>query len=314
MPTHFVYLLVFPDDRIYVGMSRVCQKGMYTNRFRQHQATVNAGKVSPLYDAWRLLGAPTQYIISEHPDRYSCGQAEKEFIFKFDATNPQIGLNVALGGNGIHAPKGSAIHRVLRTKVWDNEERNLKLSAALKGRPVSDETTEGFKAWMLTEGPQSLRDRMTERWGKPGAREHQSQKTREQMTPEAREHLRRIHTGRPDPRNEEGKKATAEKRAAYLATPKSREDARRGYDAFASKPENLAANKEALNKWRASDVNRENCKRIAKLSAEKCRRGVEDLQTGVVYSSQRDMARALGVSDAAVSLRVKTGKARRVLD
>lgn len=308
----FTYCLVFANGKIYVGMSRTDRKGLFTARYNNHARDVKKGRQSPVYRAWRKHGAPFQYVLTQHETREECAASEIALIDLFDARNPEIGYNLVPGGGGMHAPKGSPIYELMMEKVWMNPERRAKCSVALKGRSVSPETIEGFRNWAETEGPQMLRERMAKRWGQPGAREHQAQKTREQMTPEAREHLRKIHTGRPDPRSEEGKQRQREKVKAYLATPEGKASARRGYAAFVANPDNLAARDQALGEWRASDANRENCKRIAQLSAEKCKRPVEDLKTGVVYPSQRDMAVALGISDGAVSLRVKKGTARRL--
>lgn len=251
-------------------------------------------------------------VVSEHEDRYLAAAAEIELIADLDATNPEYGYNVALGGEGIHAPKGSAIHRVMQAKVWGNERRNNRLSATLKGRPMSQAALDGFNAWMENGGREHRSAAAKAQYEKPGAREAASERTRKQMTAEARAHLSAKHKGRADPRSSEGKERQREATKAYLSTPEGKAAARRGYEAFASKPEAVESNRAALKLWRSSEANRENNKRRAQLSAAKCSRQVEDIETGAIYPSQRAMAKALGLSEAAISLRVKAGTVRRV--
>jgi hypothetical protein len=293
-------------------MSRTDAKGLYTARFLNHRRDAKKGKDLPVYRAWRKHGEPRFHVISEHGNREECAVAERAAIDLFDALNPAKGYNLTEGGGGMHAPKGSRVHVVMTEKVWANPERNAKLSKALKGRAPAAETIAAYREWLDAGGREIRSEQSKRRWAKPGMRDHMSAKTKAQMTPEVRQHLSRIHTGRPDPRSDAGKQAQREKNRAYLATPEGKASARRGYDAWAANPDNIATNRKALDGWRASDENRRNCQRMAALAAEKCRRGVEDLETGIVYASQREMARALGLSDGAVSLRVKNGKARRV--
>jgi len=310
--TFFVYLLVFADDRVYVGMSRTNKKGEFTARFFNHAQAARLGKPNPIYVAWREIGEPVQMVVSEHDDRFSAARAEIDLIAALDATNPDFGFNVALGGQGMHAPKGSAIHRVMKEKVWDNPAVRAKLSAAFKGKPVSQETTAGFRDWMENGGREHRSAAAKAQYDQPGVREAAADRTRQQMTEAARAHLSRKHKGRADPRSPEGKARTDQARRAYLDTPEGRANCLKGHKVSSQNPDNVAKRDANLATWRASEENRRNCQRIAALSAQACRRGVEDLKTGVVYASQREMAQALGISDGAVSLRVKKGTARRI--
>lgn len=310
--TFFVYLLVFSDDRVYVGMSRTDGEGQYTNRLRAHRTAARTGKLNPVYAAWREIGEPVQMVVSEHDDRFSAARAEIDLIAALDATNPEFGFNVALGGQGIHAPKGSAIHRAMQKKVWGNAERNAKLSAALKGRPMSTAALAGFQDWFENGGREHRSASARAQYDQPGAREAAAERTRQQMTEEARARLSQKLKGRPDPRSDKGKENAARLQRAYLDTPEGRANCLKGHEVSSQNPDNVAKRDANLATWRASEENRRNCQRIAALSAQACRRGVEDLKTGVVYASQREMAQALGISDGAVSLRVKKGTAKRI--
>lgn len=310
--SYFVYILVFSNDHFYVGMSKTNRKGEYTNRLRAHRSAARSGKTNPLYVAWREIGEPIFMVVSEHTDRHAAAFAEIDLIASLDATNPKYGYNLAIGGQGLHAPKGSAIYQAMKAKVWGNPARNAKLSAALKGRPVSMETAQGFQDWLENGGREHRSATTKAQYEKPGAREAAAARTRQQMTEEARAHLSRKHKGRSDPRSAEGKERQREAVKIYLSTPEGKASARKGYDVFASKPEAVKNNQAALNLWRSSEENLRNCRRIAALSAKACRRPVKDLKTGIEYPSQRDMAKALGISDGAVSLRIKKGTAKRV--
>ena len=308
----FVYLLVFPNGKFYFGMSRTDKKGLYTNRYRNHALAARKGKDFPLYRAWRKHGSPELIIASEHPNREECAQAEIASIAFFDSNKPENGYNLMAGGEGLNAPKGSEMYALMMGKVWRNPERIAKLSASLKGRKPSEETLRAYQEWLQNGGLEIKAENARRQMAQPGVREAASERTRLQMTPEARAHSKHIHTGREDPRGPEGKERQRVAVKAYGSTPEGKAAARKGYEVFASKPEAVENNRAALKLWRSSEANRENNKRRAQLSAAKCSRRVEDIETGVIYPSQRAMARALGLSEAAISLRVKAGTVRRV--
>lgn len=312
MKKFFVYVLVFQNGKFYVGMSRKDKNGLDTGRFRQHAFEARKGSDKPLYRAWREVGDPVQLVVSEHGTRQEAAYAEIETIKNLETTNPDIGYNVALGGQGLHAPKGSAIHRAMTEKVWGNPERNAKLSAALKGRTPSPETFSAFRNWLENGGRDIKAEAARLQMAQPGARERVAENTRKQMTAEAREKLSAKHRGRTDPRTPQGKRTALEKQAAFKASPEGKAALRKGYDTFRANPENVAKNKVALDGWRASQANSENCKRMAQRSAEVGRKPIKDLETGKEYPSQRHLAIDLGVSDALVCRWVKTGKVVRL--
>ena len=130
----FVYLLTFANGKVYVGMSKTDSRGRTDNRYRQHEWTAKSGKLSPIYNAWRKHGAPVQSITSTHPTREACALAEIDAIQAYDSMNPARGYNLQPGGQGLHAPAGSAVYELMRAKVWHNPERRRKASEALKGK------------------------------------------------------------------------------------------------------------------------------------------------------------------------------------
>lgn len=309
----FVYKLTFVNGKLYIGMSKTDKSGLFTNRFRQHARSAKNGSKNPVHSAWRKHGAPTLSVLSLHATREECALAEVEAIKAHDALNPGKGYNLMAGGEGMNAPIGSAMYELMREKVWSNANRRAKLSAALKGRKPSDATLDAYRKWASTpEGKARKALAAFDLWNKPGYREQKSQSVRRQMTPEAREHLSRLHSGRVDPRTPEGKAAAAEKLAAYLATPEAKESARKGHAAMWSNAENRAKWKAVTDQWRSSERNREQCKQMAVLSAAACSKRVMDTRTGIEYASQRAMAKALGLSEAAISLRVKSGLVVRI--
>ena len=308
----FVYLLIFSNSKIYVGMSRTDAKGLRTRRYNQHAADARRGKNRPVYHAWRKYGAPEMLVLSEHAARQECVEAERAAIVVFETIDPAKGYNLAHGGEGLNAPKGSAVHTLMTQKVWLNPERSAKLSAALKGRPVSQITVAAYREWLENGGRQKIRDRVKSAWERPGHRESMRVKTSMQMTDQARQHLRRLFTGREDPRSPEGKEAHRQKRTAFSGTEEGKNAARRGQAAMWSDPKNRARHKEKCDAWRASEANRENCREMTMRAAAINRKPIEDLQTGKVYTSQQEMAAVLGLSAAAISLRIKNGKARRI--
>lgn len=309
----FVYKLEFVNGKVYIGMSRASAGGPFTNRLRGHERSAKRGSDNPVHAAWRKYGAPTQTILSQHDTREECAMAEVAAIKAHDALNPAKGYNLMAGGEGLNAPVGSAVHALMREKVWSNPERSAKLKASLRGRKPSPATLEAFREWYATPEAKAQRRAIADAlWSRPGFRDERSRSTTQQMTPEARAHLSSIHSGRADPRTAEGKAVAVEKQRAFWASPVGQQAARDGRIAVWSKPENRAKVKAATDTWRASDRNKEQCKQMAKLAAAVCSKRVRDTRTGIEYESQRAMAQALGLSDAAISMRVKAGKVTRL--
>lgn len=309
MIVYFVYLLTFANGKIYIGMSRTDGKGLFTSRYRNHAAAAKKGKSLPIYNAWRKHGAPIQSIISKHEIREDCSIAEIHEIRSRKSMDISIGYNVLAGGQGQDSATNPKMHALMTEKVWNNPEWRKKVSDALKGRQPSQATKDAYAAFCKTPAKSEAGKKA---WRDPEYRAMKAEITRQQMANGGAEHLSNLMTGRPDPLTKEGRESQRRKVKEYYSTDEGKAAARRGYDAFASNPANLAANRAALDNWRASDKNKLQCQEMAKKSAEKCSKKVQDLGTGIVYNSQRDMARALGVSEAAISLRVKVGKIKRV--
>lgn len=149
-------------------------------------------------------------------------------------------------------------------------------------------------------------------WHNPENKKKASERTRMQMKNGGSAYLSRLFKGRPDPFTPEARKSQTEKVKAFMNTAQGKEAARRGYKAFAANPENIKRNQEALDKWRKSEKNAEQCREMAKKAAEACSKKVMILATGDVYPSQRDAAKSLGLSEACISKWVKSGKCVRI--
>src|ERR1700739_524077 len=112
-PVYFVYLLTFPNAKVYVGMSKTDAKLRTDNRYKQHAWEARRGKQSPLYNAWRKYGVPPLTLLSTHATRAECALAEIDAIQAHDSMNPEFGYNLQPGGQGMNAPVGSARHELL---------------------------------------------------------------------------------------------------------------------------------------------------------------------------------------------------------
>lgn len=126
--------------------------------------------------------------------------------------------------------------------------------------------------------------------------------------PEWRANMSDRFSGRGDVRSSEGK----ERQRAAMAKHARTGHASKMRAASFSNPETVRKFEAGRAKWRESARNRDNCRRIAKLSALACSQRVMDSKSGIQYSSQRAMAVALGVSDATISRRVARGTCVRL--
>lgn len=149
-------------------------------------------------------------------------------------------------------------------------------------------------------------------WHNEEWRRVNSERTREQMKNGGAAHLSSLFKGRPDIRSEEGKQRCSLARQKYLNSEIGRKKCAYGYAKMMENPENAKKNRESLDAWRASERNKEQCKAMAKKAAEACSKKIMIVATGQVFDSQRDAAKAHGVSDAAVSKWVKSGKCVRI--
>ena len=301
---YFVYRLTFANGKVYIGMSKTCPKKGYMRRFEDHVRAAASGKVLPIYSAWRKHGAPVFEVLSEHSNRPDCAVAEIKAIASYGSISDGIGYNIMGGGEGQQAGINQRLWDILNEKVWQNPERIRKCSEKLKGRKPSEATVNGYKEYCKTpERSKSLK----KGWESKGRREAASSRTMKQMSNGGRELLSKMFKGRKDPRTSAGKEIHRSKMKALAATDCGKKARRAAYDLWASNPENVLANRQALDKWRSSEKNADNCRKMAILAAEKCSKAIRDLSTGEVFDSQRAMAKAYGVSDAAIAKRRNKG-------
>lgn len=306
---YFVYLLTFANGKVYVGMSQTDKKGLFTSRYNNHANAAKKGKDLLIYRAWRKYGPPVQTILSTHATRDECALAEIDAIKDYDSLSHEKGYNIMGGGQGQMAGCNPRIYEIMRQKCWDNVEWRKKVSASLKGRKPSQAAIDAYKEFCKTPMKSEVAKIA---WRDPAYRAMKSESTKIQMANGGAEHLSKKFKGRGDIRSEEGKRAQREKIKQFFSTPEGKAAARRGYEAFASNPENLAKAMASLANWRKSDKNAEHCKAIAKKAAAACSKKVMDPTSGVVYNSQREMARALGVNESCISTKVKEGAYLRV--
>jgi hypothetical protein len=301
----FVYKLTFANGKVYIGMSRTDKKGGIRNRYRAHENAAKNGKDLPIYHAWRKYGAPEQTILSACQSRDECAELEIVMIKNHDSMNPEKGYNLMPGGQGLHAPPGSAVYELMRAKVWNNPEVRKKLSIANKGKPPSPQTIAAAKAFYATpDGPLAVAKGWT-----PDRKIKASELTRAQMANGGAEHLSQTTKGRPDPRTPEGKERQRES-AKRDMTPVRANTMRAA--AFAN-PENVRKFEEGRAAWRDSAENAEHCKRIAKLSAEASMTPVVHVASGREFPSCKALAEAMGYKHQSyISRLIKQGKVLRI--
>jgi len=299
--TYFVYKLQFANGKLYVGMSKTDAKGRTDARYRKHAYDARRGKALPVYSAWRKHGAPAQVILSTHATRDECALAEIDAIQTLDSMNPARGYNLQPGGQGLHAPIGSAVYELMRAKVWHNPERRRKSSEALKGKPLPQSVQEAHKTWRESDAGKAKIAEITKR---PEVRAKLSTAMKERATPEFRTYLSEVQRGKPKNISPEGRLRIAEGRRAWLDSDEGRASVRAGYAAMRANPENEAKRKVAADAYAKSDSNKAHCLAMA----AKTSKPVKDVATGLVYESRMAAARALGVSGPTVGYWVKKGK------
>ena len=301
----FVYALTFPNGKLYVGMSRTDAKGLTSNRYRQHAREAAIGKISPLYNAWRKHGPPEQVILSTHDTRAECAEAEIAAIREFDSTDPTKGYNLQLGGQGLHAPRGSVMHKLMQERLWGNPEVRAKLSAALKGRPLSPNTLAGHAVWRETEQAKAFIASVARR---PEVRAAQSATMKERLASGYREYLSAVQLGKPKNVTPEGLARGNAKRKAWAQTPEGQAAIRRGTAALRSNPEAMAKRKANHAKYLASEANAALCR----ANGLKASQPVRDVRTGEVYASISGAAAALNVKSPTIHYRLRKGLFERI--
>lgn len=305
--TFFVYLLTFANEKVYVGMSRTDGKGRFTNRYYQHANAAQKGKPGLIYNAWRKHGAPEQTILSTHATRKLCALAEIDAIQLYDSMNSARGYNLQSGGEGMHAPAGSALYELMRAKVWDNPEARRKNSEAKKGLPMPEAAQRAHEAWRKT--PEAAAQ-FAEIARRPEIRAQASERMQRRLDGGYREYLSDVQRGKPRHYSEEGLAARKAKRETFLASDAGKAAARAGMAAMRANPENEAKRAAALTVYVQSDANKAHCEAMA----AKSRKPVRDLTTGRVYESRTAAAQAHGVSGPTVGYWIKQGRFSYAVD
>lgn len=299
--TYFVYLLTFANGKVYVGMSKTDAKGGTRNRFRQHGLAAKNGKDNPVYRAWRKYGEPQHVILTTHTTREDCALAEIAAIQAYDSMNPAKGYNLMPGGQGMHAPPGSAIYELMRAKVWDNPERRRKSSEALKGRVPDDVVQLARDVWNASP---ECAAHLAEVARRPEVRAAASQRMYKRLDTGFRDFLRDSQIGKPKNFAPEAKARIAAGRHAYLHSAEGQARNRKLMQDLRAQPENEAKRKAAHAEFLASDWNKDHCRAMA----AKVSKPVKDLATGEVFPSGRAAAKARGVSGPTILHWIKKGK------
>lgn len=301
----FVYLLTFANGKVYVGMSKTDKAGTWTSRYRGHARAARCGKSLPIYNAWRKHGAPVQTILSTHATRDECALAEIDAIQQYDSMNPECGYNLQPGGQGMHAPAGSAVYELMRAKVWDDPERRRKSSEALKGKPPSEATIAGHKVWRESDEAKAFIRGVTQR---PEVRAKMSEAMQRRLATGFREYLSEVQRGKPKVYTPEGAARRAAGQRAWLDSDEGKRKTREGARIMRENPENEAKRLAGLAEFLHSEANLERCREMA----AKSRTPVRDLATGIVYESRSAAAKAHGVSGPTVGYWIRTGKFEKV--
>jgi group I intron endonuclease len=112
------------NAKVYIGQSVDIDK-----RFNSHRCYLRNGNHynEHLQRAFNLYGEQSfSFDVLEYCDLDCIDEKEIHYIKLYSATNDDFGYNISLGGH-----EGTRIH---------SEETRQKISQALKGRPLSDET------------------------------------------------------------------------------------------------------------------------------------------------------------------------------
>lgn len=88
---YLVYMLVFPNGKIYIGMTSKTAKERYYLRDSHNEELRN---IKSKYKFEEIV----HYVIKEGLTRTEASQLEKEEILRNNSTDPQIGYNVSPGG------------------------------------------------------------------------------------------------------------------------------------------------------------------------------------------------------------------------
>lgn len=302
--TYFVYRLTFANGKVYVGMSKTCPKKGYLRRFYEHEKNASSGKQLPVYAAWRKHGEPSFEVLSMHADRASCAEAEIAAIAEHGSISEGKGYNIMGGGEGQQAGQNPRLWAILSEKVWHNPDVRKKISNKLKGRSPSKATADGYREFCKTPGKAEAARRA---WRNPEYRAMRSAMTKAQMANGGSALLSSAFKGRPCTLTEEQREAQRERMTKWVNSEEGKAACRRGYETMASNPEAVEKCLAGMRAWRESERNAEHCKAIAKLAAKACSKRIRNIETGEVFDSQREMAKAYGIAEQTVIKRRKRG-------
>lgn len=302
--TYFVYRLTFANGKVYVGMSKTCPKKGYLRRFHEHEKNASSGKKLPVYAAWRKHGEPSFEVLSIHADRASCAEAEIAAIAEHGSISEGKGYNIMGGGEGQQAGQNPRLWAILNEKVWKNPERIRKCREKLKGRKPSQATLDGYKEFCKTPAKAEAARRA---WRSTEYRAMKSAATKAQMANGGSALLSKMFKGRPDTMTPEQRVEHRKRIAEWSNSSEGKAACRRGYEAMMKNHEAVEKCLAGMKAWRESERNAEHCKAIAKLAAKACSKRIRNIETGEVFDSQREMAKAYGIAEQTVIKRRKRG-------
>ncbi len=114
----YIYKYTFSDGKVYIGQTRRPQM-----RDKEHFYEKTGRLNSLFWGAYEKLGKPQYEIIdtieAERPQDLvaALNEAEKEYIYQYDATNPEYGYNVRKGGN-VAIPRDKILDAEFE-RIWD---------------------------------------------------------------------------------------------------------------------------------------------------------------------------------------------------
>jgi len=113
----FVYVITNSvNGKVYVGKTIAPEK-----RWAQHQSVAMAGKAGPLYDAIREEGAAAfeVSVVEECGSEDEAFDAERVWIDRLAATDPDHGFNRCIGGNGPSALGDHRYRHITAETCWE---------------------------------------------------------------------------------------------------------------------------------------------------------------------------------------------------
>jgi hypothetical protein len=135
MNNYEVYKLVFPNNKIYIGMTKQgtekrCQPYHYKRQPIVFERIYKHG--------WEHIKI---IILNEGLSKKEAEEKEYEHIQKYESNNIEFGYNIANGGHDSKSFAKTTKEKIkhAHTGIKFSEERKLKISKALSGRKLSEE-------------------------------------------------------------------------------------------------------------------------------------------------------------------------------